>query len=234
MSGYLLPRLWAGGWIIAAGACVCVIYNLASRHGVLAPDTGGNAAKTSVRPMYGVSSTVDRGRVEKAEVKRKKAVFPKGEDKGPDIPVAASAYVMVKNAPPAASGSSPDSTGTSGVESGAPAGLTVITLAEATKYLESGSVVFVDARSAQRFEMGHVPGALNVPAPDFDNGYARNAARLPKDGKIIVYCESANCDQAEDVANKLIQKGHRKVLHYKDGWLVWEFSDMVQEKGAQR
>ena len=216
---YLAPRMFAGAWIIAAGAVACIVYNLASRHGVLSPYVGGNSGKPSVRPEYGVSSAAvsDKNPVKKAKKSRPaRAVDPTTQ---------AAAYVLVRNTPAVTPAK---------VEPEAPAVLVVITLAEATKYCESRSATFVDARSAQRFAMGHVPGAMNIPSSDFDKGYERNGPRLPKDGKIVVYCESASCDQAEDVANKLLQKGFRKVLHFKDGWLVWEFSDQVQEKGAEQ
>jgi rhodanese-related sulfurtransferase len=225
MRRYLEPRVWAGGWIVAAGVCICVVFNLASRHGVLAPESNGKPGKPSVRPVYGVSSSEGtNGHVEKrAAAGKRQAVDPN------EPPPVAAAYVLVRNHPAAAT-----VTEASRVVDEGPVEMTVISLAQATKYVESGGAIFVDARSAQRFAMGHIPGSRNVPSSDFDNGYARNSSRLPKDGKVIVYCESASCDQAEEVGKKLIEKGYRKVLHFKDGWLVWEFSDQVQEKGVEQ
>jgi len=225
IRGYLAPRMWAGGWIVAAGVCVCVVFNLVSRHGVLAPDSAGKPGRSTMRPVYGVSSDVNGGGKAVKPVIARKA---KGGDSN-EPPPAAAAYVLVRNNPSA----TPSGGAVRAVEEG-PVEMTVISLAQATKYVESGGAIFVDARSAQRFAMGHIPGSRNVPSSDFDNGYARNSSRLPKDGKIIVYCESASCDQAEEVGKKLIEKGHRKVLHFKDGWLVWEFSDQVQEKGVEQ
>lgn len=215
LSRYLAPRIWAGGWVVAIGACVCVIFNLAYRHGVLAPEPAGKHVRSSVRPVYGVPSTAGAG---------EKASRP--ADKGGID--GAVAVVLVRNHPEAAVVEAvkpaPEE----------PAKLVVITLYEATKYHGSGSAIFVDARSAQRFEMGHVPGALNVPSSDFDAGYARSATRMPKDALIVVYCESSSCDQAEEVAGKLLQKGYRNLKHFRDGWLFWEFSDQVQERGAEK
>ena len=223
LARYFAPRMFAVAWIAALGALACTVFNLASRHGVLSPYVGGNAGKPSVRPAYGEASSA--GLHEDAGKPAKKS----GRAKAIDPTVNASAYVLVRNNIPVPAGNAAVK-----VEPEVPAELVVITLAEATKYVESRAAIFVDARSAQRFSMGHIPGAMNVPSSDFDRGFERNAPRLPKDGKIVVYCESASCDQAEDVANKLLQKGYRKVLHFKDGWLVWEFSDQVQEKGAEQ
>ncbi len=111
--------------------------------------------------------------------------------------------------------------------------LKVIDLATATKYFASGGAIFVDARSLQRWEMGHVPGAIDVPSSDFDKGFAEAEAKLPRDAIIVVYCESASCDQAEDVAGKLLEKGYQHLLHFKDGWLVWEFSNQPQERSGK-
>ncbi len=110
----------------------------------------------------------------------------------------------------------------------------VIGLAEATTYLASGDATFVDARSAQRFGMGHVPGAISVPSSDFAASFAREESRLPRKGIVIVYCESASCDQAEEVGKGLLSKGYQHVLHFKDGWILWEVADQPQETGAGR
>jgi len=235
LSRYLAPRMWAGGWIVAVGICICVIFNLASRHGVLAPEAAGKQVKQTVRPVYGVASSAGSAgkTAQPAPAAHARGGAPRHAKKD-ELPIAASAVVLVRNNPTATPGIQSTAVEAPKTEPEGPAHLTVITLAEATKYNESRSAIFVDARSAQRFAMGHVPGALNVPSSDFDKGFERNGPRLPRDAKIVVYCESASCDQAEEVANKLLEKGYRKVMHFKDGWLVWEFSDQVQEKGGEQ
>lgn len=47
-------------------------------------------------------------------------------------------------------------------------------------------VVVIDARSPAEFELGHIPGAMNLPP----ERVAAEAARLPKDRKtpLVFYC----------------------------------------------
>jgi len=237
---YFAPRIWAAVWLAVAGSGACVLFNLASRHGVLAPEAG--TRKAALRPSYGtpsppgkVSGRRTTGQTTAVSVKEQPSV---SAEKMPAIqgtvpkavgesPIAATAVVLVKNdLSSTVAGDSP------GKEAPGPAKIRVITLAEATGYLESHSAVFVDARSAQRFGMGHVPGALNIPSASFDKGFAGVGSKLPVDGDIVVYCESSHCDQAEEVLKKLAEKGFRRLLHFKEGWLYWEMADQIQEKGG--
>lgn len=48
--------------------------------------------------------------------------------------------------------------------------------------------VLVDARDAAEFREGHIPTAINIPAESF----ASNSGVLPKEKKIIVYCNSGS------------------------------------------
>jgi len=48
--------------------------------------------------------------------------------------------------------------------------------------------VLVDARDAAEFREGHIPTAINIPAESF----ASNSSVLPKEKKIIVYCNTGS------------------------------------------
>lgn len=101
---------------------------------------------------------------------------------------------------------------------------------EARRIFKDGSATWVDARSPENYRFGHVPGAVSVPSSDFEAGYARAADRLPKGSRIVVYCESANCDESEIVIEKLLKKGYGNLVHFTDGWAAWETTDLPQEK----
>ncbi len=53
--------------------------------------------------------------------------------------------------------------------------------------LQAGGVTVLDVRSAQEFESGHVPGALNIP---HDQVAARSAELGAKDRPVLLYCRS--------------------------------------------
>lgn len=53
--------------------------------------------------------------------------------------------------------------------------------------LQARGVTVLDVRSAQEFESGHVPGALNIP---HDQVAARSAELGAKDRPVLLYCRS--------------------------------------------
>lgn len=59
-----------------------------------------------------------------------------------------------------------------------------ISLADAKKAFDDGSVIFVDTRAEVQYREEHVKGAINIPAEAFQTRYAE----VPKDKKIITYC----------------------------------------------
>jgi rhodanese-related sulfurtransferase len=109
----------------------------------------------------------------------------------------------------------------------------VISLDQAASLYRDGGATWVDARSPEVFAFGHVPGALNLPYLDPEAGFAKLAGRLPKTGRLVVYCTSGECDEADHVLEMLVRHGYRNLSHFKEGWNVWEVTDLPQEKGPQ-
>jgi len=113
-----------------------------------------------------------------------------------------------------------------------PATPRVIDLAEARSLSGRKAAVFVDARSALRFASGHIPRAVNIPSADFPAAFAMVKASLPADGAVVVYCESADCDESDIVLEELVKRGYTRLMHFKAGWQAWEDSGLPQERGA--
>jgi rhodanese-related sulfurtransferase len=68
---------------------------------------------------------------------------------------------------------------------------------DAKQQLDAGEVALIDTREPERFELGHIPGAVNVPAGEngVDAAAAEFAARVAEaaDGKpALLYCNSGN------------------------------------------
>jgi rhodanese-related sulfurtransferase len=84
--------------------------------------------------------------------------------------------------------------------------------------LENGvpGLVVVDARSADAYARGHVPGALNLPHRLMD---AKTTAALPREALIVVYCDGVGCNGSTKGALKLAGLG----FHVKEmpGGLDW-------------
>src|ERR1043165_6659086 len=60
--------------------------------------------------------------------------------------------------------------------------------ATAKAKLDKGATLFLDARAQPFYEMGHIPGALVLPEPEFDAAFAKLEPTLRQSLDIVVYC----------------------------------------------
>ncbi len=67
-------------------------------------------------------------------------------------------------------------------------------------------LVVIDARSAESYAKGHVPGAINVPHRTMS---AETTASLSKDKLYVTYCDGLGCNASTKAAVKLTALGFR-------------------------
>ena len=108
----------------------------------------------------------------------------------------------------------------------------LLTPKQAIKIRNRGDVLFVDARPAEDFAAGHVPGALSFPFDPFADGLEERLHRLPKNKTLVLYCSSLNCHLAEDLAEtlELYDFGSIKIL--AEGIESWVAAGGPVSKGA--
>ncbi len=78
----------------------------------------------------------------------------------------------------------------------------------------------IDARPAEFYSLGHVPGATSVPLAQLEAGLPPD--RIDRDASIIVYCEDVSCPAAKSAARLLRKLGYRNVSVYPGGWYAWK------------
>ena len=93
-------------------------------------------------------------------------------------------------------------------------------------YTQPGMKV-VDVRPAERFSAGHVPGAINIPAADFDAVFREEF--IPQGVFIILYGEDTADESPIRVCVLLMARGHRSIQLFKEGWSRWAGSGMPKE-----
>ncbi|MEZ4525435.1 MAG: rhodanese-like domain-containing protein [Desulfobacterales bacterium] len=98
----------------------------------------------------------------------------------------------------------------------------VIPPEQAKSLFESGKVFFLDARSADDYQAGHIQGALNLPWQEFDTHFERIMPDIPEDRVIVTYCEGETCELSKDLARALIEMGFSNVRVLVNGWSVWK------------
>jgi rhodanese-related sulfurtransferase len=92
--------------------------------------------------------------------------------------------------------------------------------------------LFVDVRPAAEFAAGRIPGAINIPADEFD----RRWNTLPKDRTVVLY-ESGRasgdiCAAGRAAGRSLLEHGvpFAQVKVYQDGLAGWETSGLGGNK----
>lgn len=81
--------------------------------------------------------------------------------------------------------------------------------------------VFIDARQNRDYQAGHLNGAVNIPVDANDVKRGKMVASMPRNSKVVVYCQSSGCQYADNVALWLQEHGFSDIAIYRGGWLDW-------------
>ncbi len=87
--------------------------------------------------------------------------------------------------------------------------------------LLNADTVFVDARFARDYKVGHIEEAISVPVDANDVERRKAMANIRKDSPIVVYCQTSRCKYAEIVAVKLKEDGYSNISIFRGGWVEW-------------
>jgi rhodanese-related sulfurtransferase len=82
-------------------------------------------------------------------------------------------------------------------------------------------ILFVDARSGESFDRGHIEGAVSVPYSFLDPVPADAVALLRKSRDIIVYCNTRHAERSRLMAGELSDAGLKGVYYLEGGFLEW-------------
>ena len=106
--------------------------------------------------------------------------------------------------------------------------ISYITLAEAESLFAQGQAVFVDTRSEEAYQKGHVVGAVNVPFEEFDPVVLEEIS-FPYDKPIVVYCDGSECQSSTNLAKHLAEQGYEDIRVFFGGWQEWKNSGLPIE-----
>ena len=95
-------------------------------------------------------------------------------------------------------------------------------VARAKEIFDSGKVLFVDARSQNDYDNGHIPGAVPLPVGQFEERIESFLNRYPPEQPIITYCSGRTCEDSHDLAQFLSDVGFMNVRVFIDGFPGWE------------
>ncbi len=106
----------------------------------------------------------------------------------------------------------------------------VVSLEEARALFEKEAVSFVDARSREQYEEGHIKGALSLPWQEVETYFTEVSGRLEPDKTIVTYCDGDACDLSHSLAVFLKEMGFANVRVLLNGWTIWRSAQLPVEK----
>lgn len=104
--------------------------------------------------------------------------------------------------------------------------------------MKDEKVVIVDARYPRDYQAGHLPGAINIPVFTTQAERRKLLDGVPKDARVVVYCQSESCQFDEALGSALVAEGIENVSLFPGGWSQWEQKKQpppeAQKKGADQ
>jgi rhodanese-related sulfurtransferase len=114
------------------------------------------------------------------------------------------------------------------------AGFPAVSLAETVDALTKNEALFLDARDADFYAFGHIPGAVNLPVHDFDRVFPGLKERIQAAPWVIVYCDGGGCEASVELTEKLFLAGINQVSVFYGGFQQWTESGQRVEKTVSR
>jgi rhodanese-related sulfurtransferase len=100
-------------------------------------------------------------------------------------------------------------------------GLRVAGVDQAKALIDEGQFLVFDARPEADYRQGHLPSALPLPEPSFDEMMMSYAGLLFPDQGLLVYCSGAACDESLAVSRRLLDMGYTNVVLFAEGFAAW-------------
>lgn len=88
---------------------------------------------------------------------------------------------------------------------------------ELLRRAKGGLVTVLDVRPSDEFEVGHLPGAINIQLSDLGN----RLKNLPKDREVVAYCRGAYCVLSFEAVAQLRKQGFT-ARRLEEGFPEWQ------------
>jgi len=92
----------------------------------------------------------------------------------------------------------------------------------AKRIFDNHEAIFVDARSQEQFEGGHIKGAISLPVWDIESEIEAFIAQYPENQPFVIYCSGRECEDSHTLAQHLLDVGYSAIRVYIDGFPAWK------------
>ncbi|QTA90501.1 rhodanese-like domain-containing protein [Desulfonema magnum] len=96
-------------------------------------------------------------------------------------------------------------------------------------YLNDKSV-FVDARTRELYEEGHIKNAVSLPLYEFEELFEEFMNNYPASLTIVTYCTGRECEDSHHLARYFSEMGYLNIKVYVDGYDEWKEGGYPIEK----
>jgi rhodanese-related sulfurtransferase len=103
-----------------------------------------------------------------------------------------------------------------------------VEMTELLRRARAGAVIVVDARPANEYAAGHIPGALSIPIDDLK----QRLQQLPKSKPYVAYCRGPYCVYADQAVEQLRAAG-RRARRLAVGLPEWKSAGLPVEVGTE-
>lgn len=87
-------------------------------------------------------------------------------------------------------------------------------------------MLWIDARAADRFAAGHIPGAKPLELAEWNRQLPGIVGAWRPGLTVVVYCDAQGCDASREVATRLRRNLHLpQVFFLEGGWDAWKASE---------
>jgi rhodanese-related sulfurtransferase len=100
-----------------------------------------------------------------------------------------------------------------------------ITFQEAAKLVKAGKAVYVDVRTKETYDFGHIPGALSIPNSQIMN----RIVEIPPGKMVITYCACVQEHTAAVAVLNLNGHGFKNTAALIGGWIAWRAAGLPVE-----
>ena len=102
-------------------------------------------------------------------------------------------------------------------------GAETINVFEAKQLYDRGAV-FIDVRSDEEWNIGHIEGAVHL---DFQRDFGKlyHAKAVHKDTPLVIYCNSADCLRSAYACAVSVFWGFTEVYYFRSGYFAWMLAD---------
>ena len=111
-----------------------------------------------------------------------------------------------------------------------------VSLEDAEGMYYAHAAIFLDARSPEAYDEGHIEEALNLPWEnlpwdDFDAKLAATLRDFSTETTFIAYCDGDGCSLSGELAMAMLERGYTDVRVLVNGWTLWQDKRLPVHRG---